>query len=243
MISEVRVTIALIFAGGDGIRMGADIPKQYLMLGDRPVLAHTLCLYADHPSVDGIYLVVSPIWENAARKMVSEYAIGKIRGFVHGGETAQDSIYKGLAFIARHEPKDTIVLVHDGARPYVTPDVISANIDSVRRFGSAITYTPCFETVVLSHDGKSIDGIPVREDSYVAQAPQSFRLGDILAAHEKVRASVTGYRGLVDQATLCHSLGIGVHLVPGCRGNIKVTTPEDLVTLRALIEWRGSGHG
>ena len=85
-------------------------------------------------------------------------------------------------------------------RPYVAPEVISANIESVEKYGSAVTYTPCFETIVLSRDGAAIDAIPTRRESYTAQAPQSFRLGDILAAHERIRARPDGYTDIVDQA-------------------------------------------
>ena len=129
------------------------------------------------------------------------------------------------------------MLLHDGVRPYVAPEVISDNIKSVEKYGSAVTYTPCFETIVLSRDGAAIDAIPTRRESYTAQAPQSFRLGDILAAHERIRARPEGYTDIVDQATLCFALGIPVHLVPGNRGNVKITTPEDIVTLEALLKW------
>ena len=95
-----------------------------------------------------------------------------------------------------------------------------------------------FETLVLSHDGKRVDAIPPRRASFAAQAPQSFRLGDILALHARIRARPEGYTDMVDQATICFTLGVDVHLVEGCRGNVKVTTPEDMVTLAALLAWR-----
>lgn len=229
---------AIVFAGGSGVRMGAAIPKQFLELDGRPVLAHTLALFQDHPLIEGIYLVVNADWIDRAAAFAADYGITKLRGVAAGGASAQDSIYNGLRYAAAHEPADTIVLLHDGVRPYVTPEVIAANIDAVERFGSAITYTPCYETIVLSRDGAAIDAIPTRKESYTAQAPQSFRLGQILAAHEKVRARSEGYADLVDQATLLFSLGEKVHLVPGNRGNVKITTPEDLVTLEALVKWR-----
>ena len=87
-----------------------------------------------------------------------------------------------------------------------------------------------------------MDGIPARRESYSAQAPQSFVLKDILGIHAKIRQRPEGYEDMVDQATICFTLGIPVHLVQGCRGNVKVTTPEDLVTLAALLEWRAR-HG
>ncbi len=232
------MNLALVFAGGAGVRMGGDVPKQYLTLGDRPVLAHALGIFQSHPEVDGIYLVVHRDWEATARQIAADYGIGKLRGIAFGGDSAQASIYNGLVYAAAREPSDAVVLIHDGARPYLTPQVVSDNIAAVRRYGNAVTYTPCFETLVLSHDGKRVDAIPPRRASFAAQAPQSFRLGDILALHARIRARPEGYTDMVDQATICFTLGVDVHLVEGCRGNVKVTTPEDMVTLAALLDWR-----
>ena len=231
------MNLAIIFAGGSGTRMGSDIPKQFLQLVDRPVLAHTLGIFQSHPEIDGIYLVVHRDWEAEARKIAADYGITKLRGIAFGGASAPESIYNGLCYAP-----DAVVLLHDGARPYLTPQVIADNIAAVRRYGNAVTYTPCFETLVLSRDGQKVDGIPARRESYSAQAPQSFVLKDILGIHAKIRQRPEGYEDMVDQATICFTLGIPVHLVQGCRGNVKVTTPEDLVTLAALLEWRAR-HG
>ena len=237
------MNFAVVFAGGSGERMGGPVPKQYLELDGKPVLAHTLELFERHPRIDGIYLVVSKDHVERAKSIAAKYGVFKLRGVAIGGTTAQDSIYSGLKFVEERESADSIVLLHDGVRPYVLSEVISANIDAVERYGSAVTYTPCYETIVLSKDGACVDAIPQRSESYTAQAPQSFRLGDILAAHERIRLRPEGYEGMVDQATICFTLGIPVHLVPGNRGNVKITTPEDLVTLGALMKWRSDQVG
>lgn len=218
--------------------MGAAIPKQFLELDGKPVLAHTLELFQAHPLVDAIYIVVGSGFESRVEELAQASGISKLKGVTTGGDSAQESIYRGLCFVASREAPETTVLLHDGVRPYVTPEVITANIESVTRFGNAITYTPCYETIVLSKDGAAIEAIPYRRESYTAQAPQSFRLGEILAAHEQIRKRPSGYEDMVDQATICFTLGIPVHLVPGNRGNVKITTPEDIVTLEALIKWR-----
>lgn len=232
------MNFAIVFAGGSGERMGSSVPKQYLELDGKPVLVHTLELFERHPEIDGIYLVVGNAHIERVRDMAAHFGVSKLRGITAGGASAQDSIYAGLKFVAERENSDSVVLLHDGVRPYVLPDVITANIRAVEEFGNAITYTPCYETIVLSGDGAKIDSIPLRSESYTAQAPQSFRLGDILAAHEKIRSRQEKYEGMVDQATICFTLGIPVHLVPGNRGNVKITTPEDIVTLGALMRWR-----
>jgi len=228
-------TVALVFAGGSGVRMGASVPKQFLDLNGKPVLAHTLALFERHPDVDEIVLVLHADYVSTAGAFAARHGIAKVAHVVAGGETAQDSIYNGLKKMAEVYPPDTVVLIHDGVRPYVGADVISANVRTVREKGNAVTYTPCYETIVLSEDGSSIDALPCRRESYTAQAPQGFRLGDILAAHERIRARPEGYRDMVDQATICWTLGTRIHLVPGNRGNIKVTTPEDLLMLEALL--------
>ena len=236
-----QMNIAVIFAGGVGTRMGSDIPKQFLELNGKPVLAHTLGLYQDHPLVNGIVLVVSPVYFDECRALAARYGITKPLLLAESGESAQDSIYSGLKAAAATYPSDTVVLLHDGVRPYVLPEVITANIEAVAQFGNAVTYTPCYETIVLSKDGSTIHAMPYRKESYTAQAPQSFRLGDILKIHERIRARPQGYADMVDQATICWTLGVPIHLVPGNRGNVKITTPEDIVMLEALMEWRDNG--
>lgn len=237
------MNIAVIFAGGVGARMGADVPKQFLELNGKPVLAHTLALFQDHPLVDEIVLVVAPVYFDDCRALASRYGVTKPLTLAESGESAQDSIYSGLRAAAAKYPPETVVLLHDGVRPYVLPEVITANIETVEKCGNAVTYTPCFETIVLSKDGSTIDALPYRRESYTAQAPQSFRLGDILAAHEKIRARPEGYADMVDQATICWTLGIPIHLVPGNRGNVKITTPEDIISLDALLRARAAKEG
>jgi len=222
--------------------MGADVPKQFLELAGKPVLAHTLEVFQRHPEIDGIYLVCNPAYRGKTDEIVRQFGIGKVRRIVDGGASAQDSIYNGLRTVATELPPETIVLLHDGVRPCIDAAVISANIESVRAHGNGVTFTPCVETLIISRKGDCIDDIPYRRESFSAQAPQSFRLGDILAAHERIRAMAGGYTDMVDQATICWKLGIPIHLVPGNRGNIKITTPEDIWTMEALLMHRGSAQ-
>ena len=232
------MNVAIVFAGGIGTRMGSEIPKQFLELNGKPVLAHTLELFQSHARVDRIVLVAAKDHFDDCRELVEKSGISKLHRIVACGDSAQGSIYNGLKAAAEDFPPETVVLLHDGVRPYLEPQVIDANIDGVEKFGNAVTYTPCYETIVLSKDGEKISALPYRKESYTAQAPQSFRLGEILAAHEKIRARPEGYTDMVDQATICWTLGIPIHLVRGNRGNVKITTPEDIVMLSALLEWQ-----
>ena len=149
-----------------------------------------------------------------------------------------DSIYNALQAAREHNTPDAVVLIHDGVRPCITKELIDEDLACVRENGTAITCTPLYETPVICHDGQSIDEIPPRADFYTAQAPQCFKLGDVLEAHALMRKDNPGYEGVVDTCSMMKNLGKNVTLVEGPRGNIKVTTPEDLYTFRAMIQYR-----
>ena len=109
-------------------------------------------LFERHPCIDGIYLVVNADYVERAPEFARRWGVSKLCGVTAGGASAQESIYNGLAYAAAREPEDSVVLLHDGVRPYVTPEVITANVEAVEKYGSAITYTPCYETIVLSKE-------------------------------------------------------------------------------------------
>lgn len=232
------MNIAIIFAGGSGIRMGAGIPKQFLEINGKPVIIHTLQLFQYHDEIDKIYISVLDDYIGYMEELIDEYRLNKVAGILPGGETAQDSIYNALKKAESENPEDSIVLIHDGVRPFVSYEVISDNIESVAENGNAITCTSCFETILLSHDGEAVESVPYRKDTFAAQAPQSFYLKDIIKAHDMVRARPERYENMVDACTIIRSLGMTAHMVAGNRGNIKVTTPEDVYMFRALLQYK-----
>ena len=232
------MNIAIIFAGGSGVRMGSGIPKQFLEIDGKPVLVYTLKLFQYHRKIDKIYLSVLEDYIPYAQSLIEEYRLNKVAAVVAGGQTAQDSIYIALKKAAEENDGDSVVLLHDGVRPFVSYDVISENIRSVQENGNAITCTPCYETILLSKVGKSVDSVPYRKETYSAQAPQSFYLKDIIHYHDLIRESENGYENMVDACTIIRSLGIEAHMIPGNRGNIKITTPEDVYILRALLQYK-----
>lgn len=232
------MNIAIVFAGGSGVRMGTGIPKQFLEVNGKPILVHTLQLFQYHRKIEKIYVSVLEEYIPYTVSLVQEYHLTKVAKVVAGGDTAQDSTYRALKTAAAENSGDSIVLLHDGVRPLVTYDVISDNICSVKEHGSAITSTPCYETVLLSRDGENVEQVPLRKDTYTAQAPQSFYLKDIIAAHEKIRETDSGYNNIVDSCTLYKALNLPVHMIPGNRGNIKVTAPEDFYIFRGLLQYK-----
>ena len=231
------MNIAMIFAGGSGVRMGSGIPKQFLQINGKPILIHTVQLFQWHELIDKIYISTLEDYIPYVEELVSEYNLSKVAAVIPGGKTAQDSIYNCLERGISENDPDSIVLLHDGVRPSVTYDTLTRNIETAIRKDNALTCTPCFETILLSNDGETVGSVPYRKDTYAAQAPQTFRLGDILEAHNRIRATENGYENMVDACTICTTLGIPVHMVEGNRGNIKVTTPEDVYMFRALIQY------
>lgn len=232
------MNIAIIFAGGSGRRMGAGMPKQFLEINGKPIIIHTLDNFQNSPLIDKIYISCKKEYIRKLQNMLEYYRITKAAGVVEGGETGQDSIYNGLVCALKDNPEDSIVLIHDGVRPLISEEVVEENIESVEKYGTAVTCTPFFETPVISVSGEVVEDMPVRNYMFTAQAPQSFRLGELVKAHEEVRKTNPGYENIADSCYLYRSLGKEVHIVEGNRGNIKVTTPEDFYLLRALLQYR-----
>lgn len=230
--------IAIIFAGGSGVRMGAGVPKQFLEINGKPVIIHTLQLFQYHDEIDKIYISMLEDYIPYMKELVEEYRLTKVEKVIPGGETAQDSIFNALKLAESENEDDAIVLLHDGVRPFVSYEVISENIKSVKENGNAITCTPCYETILISKDGDCVENVPYRKETYAAQAPQSFVLKDIISAHESIRNSENGYENMVDACTIIKSQNIEAHMVMGNRGNIKVTTPEDVYMFRALLQYK-----
>lgn len=230
--------IAIIFAGGSGARMGSGLPKQFIEVNGKPIIIHTLEIFEEHPQIDKIYVACKEDYIRKLERYAEKNFITKIARIVPGGATGQDSIYNALRAAAEENPGDSIVLIHDGVRPCITAQLIDDDLKSVKEKGSAITCTALFETPVISKNGATVDEVPPRSQLFTAQAPQCFYLRDVIQAHEIIRKENPGYEGIVDTCTLMKQCGKEVAIVLGNRGNIKVTTPEDLYTFRAMIQYR-----
>lgn len=233
------MNIAIIFAGGVGIRFKSyDIPKQFVEICGKPIIIHTLELFEKHNDIDKIYISILPSHKSYMEKLIAEYGITKVSGIVNGGETGQDSIFNALNLAYKENPENSVVLIHDGVRPIVDYDVISENIKTAELYGNAVTCTSCTETILVSGDGISPSEIPYRRETFAAQAPQSFLLGDIYNAHLTIRKRPEKYTDMVDSCTIYKYLNKKTYMVKGNVDNIKVTNPRDIFILKALIECR-----
>lgn len=230
------MNIAIIFAGGVGTRMNTkDKPKQFLMVHGKPIIVHTIEIFQKHAEIDGIIVVCVDGWLEYMAEMKDRYRLDKIGNIVKGGETGQLSIYNGLkAAEQEYGVADNIVLIHDGVRPLINPQTITANIESVKKYGSAITCAPTKESVALVGQDGFIESVVEREQSRTAKAPESFFLKDILAADEE--SISRGIINEIDSCTLMAHHGMKMHIVNGDYGNIKITTPEDFYTFRAIYD-------
>lgn len=226
-------TVALIPAAGMGKRMGAGVNKQYLLLAEMPIVAHTLRLFDQAPCVDDIY-IISPEAEipYCRDEVVARYGFAKVRAIVPGGKERQNSVINGLRAMADSVADDDVVLIHDGVRPLVPLPVVEAAIAAAVAHDGGLVAVPAKDTIKVAVDGIVTD-TPPRETLWLAQTPQAFRYGIIRDAHE--RADAEGFLG-TDDASLLERLGRKVHIVPGDYRNIKITTPEDLVLAEAFLK-------
>jgi 2-C-methyl-D-erythritol 4-phosphate cytidylyltransferase len=226
---------ALIFAGGTGERMNCRTkPKQFLELHGKPILIHTIEYFEDHPMVDNIAVVCLESWIRECRKLLRYHFIQKVKWIVPGGKTTQESIYNGLDEIKNACDDDTIVLIHDGVRPLITPELITENIDSVNKYGSAITVAYATETVLTINESINIDSIPDRALARIAKAPQTFYFKDIWQAHQQAKAD--GLDDIPDSASLMKHYGHTLYTVMSSPYNIKITSPSDYYIFRAIYE-------
>lgn len=236
MNNEKTMNIGVIFAGGVGSRMRSkEIPKQFLKVHDKPIIIHTLEHFEKNPEIDAVVIACIEDRIPHLEKLLYKFRIEKVRKIVPGGKTGQLSIYNGL-LAAKEVAGDSraIVLIHDGVRPLINEKLLSDNIATVKKYGTSVTAGIVKETIVVVDDDGKIMQVPDRAHSRVAKAPQSFYLDDILGVHN--RALADGVDNSIDSCTLMKSYGYELHMVDGPYENIKITTPDDYYTMRAILD-------
>jgi len=226
--------IVLIPAAGTGRRMGGSVKKQYLELSGKPILAHTLTLFENHPLVEGIYPIV-PFDDISycQQQIIDRYDFSKVRRIVSGGAERQNSVGNGLDALVKDgfdQPQRPII-IHDGARPLFDCKQLSALIEIVRESGACTIGVPVKDTI-KDVENNRITGSPDRSRLWQAQTPQGFQYQLIRNAFD--RADEDGFVG-TDDASLLERLGHPVQMLEGDYRNIKVTTPEDVLIAVALL--------
>ena len=229
-------TTAIIPAAGSGSRMNRSISKQYLSLGGKPLLVLTLEALEASPLIDALLVVVPARDVDAVRsEILAPWNLKKVTGILAGGRERQDSVRSGIDALDR---ETDLVVIHDAVRPFISAELIERCILAGRKDGAATVGVHVKDTIKEVGPGGQVLRTCDRSVLWLTQTPQVFRRDIIERAHrEAVR---DGYRA-TDDTALVERLGIAVRMVPGDYGNIKITTPEDLVIAEALLRQKAAG--
>lgn len=229
MYNDYYVSV-IIAAAGMSNRMGSKINKQFIAIGGKPILAHTIEKFEKCRYIDEIILVAKEEEIEYCRKeIVKKYKFRKVSNIIRGGKERQDSIYNGI--LALNE-KSQIVLTHDGARPFVKIENIEDGIKGVLEHGACVIGVPVKDTIKVIEEENNINKTPQRSLLWAAQTPQCFFKEILIKGYEK--AIEIGYLG-TDDSSLVEKIGHKVKMVMGSYENIKITTPEDIVLAESLL--------
>lgn len=231
-----HMNIGVIFAGGVGSRMHSkERPKQFLEIYNKPIIVHTIEFFEKNDNIDAVVVVCVENWIKYFEKLVYKFRLEKVKKIVPGGSTGQLSIYNGICAAKEIAgDNEAIVLIHDGVRPLINSELLTHNIEDVKKYGSSITSGIVKETIVEIDDNSTIKLVPDRAHSRVAKAPQCFFLKDIMSAHKNaLEENITNF---IDSCTMMQYYGYTLHMTDGPYENIKITTPDDFYTMRAILQ-------
>jgi 2-C-methyl-D-erythritol 4-phosphate cytidylyltransferase len=226
--------VAVVLGGGVGQRLGAGMPKQLMRLAGRTLIEHCVAAFEQAPGVDEILVVMASGYTGQVEALLADAGYRKVSAVIEGGVTRPDSTRVALAAIARTQPGEAGVLLHDAARPLVDGRIIADCVASLRVHAAAGVAVPASDTMVVTENGV-MESMPRRETLLRCQTPQCFRLSVITRAHELAAADPdfvpTDDCGVV----LRYLPDVKVHIVPGSERNIKITYPQDLAIAAALL--------
>jgi 2-C-methyl-D-erythritol 4-phosphate cytidylyltransferase len=219
--SNLLRTWAIVVAAGDGVRLGADRPKAFVKLGGRLLLSHSVELFEEHPSVDGIVLVVPEGWEEPATLLADDLVAGKVAVAVPGGATRAESVSRGLAAVP---DEADLIVVHDAARPFATPELVTAVLEALGHAEGAVPGVPVTDTVKRV-DGDRVTETLERSQLVSVQTPQAFHAEALRTAYAVPADRLSA---ATDCASLVEASGRAVSVVAGEEANLKITTSADL---------------
>lgn len=228
---------AAILAGGIGSRMGGtDTPKQFLALGNKPVIIHTIEKFVINKKIDKIIVLTPKNYISSTINLIEKYIPNNDIIVIEGGKTRNDTLLNSIDYIDEHFgiDDDSILITHDSVRPFVTHRIIEDNIDAAIKYGACDTVIPATDTIVESIGGKTISNIPVRDNYYQGQTPQSFninKLYNLINSLTEEEANI-----LTDACKIFTLKDEEVYLVNGEVTNIKITYPYDLRLANSILE-------
>jgi 2-C-methyl-D-erythritol 4-phosphate cytidylyltransferase len=226
--------VAVVLAGGVGQRLGAGLPKQLLRLAGRTLIEHCVAAFEQAPGIDEILVVMAGGYTGQVSALLADAGYRKVSAVIEGGVTRPDSTRAALAAIARAQPGEAGVLLHDAARPLVDGRIIADCVASLRVHDAAGVAVPASDTMVITGDGV-MRSMPRRDTLLRCQTPQCFRLSVITRAHE-LAAADPDFAPTDDCGVVLRYLPeVSVHIVEGSERNIKITYPQDLAIAEALL--------
>lgn len=222
-----HMNIALILSGGTGTRLGADIPKQYLNVKDRPIISYCMEVLFQHRRIDAVYIVAATEWQELIKEQVHIFdEKRKFKGFSKPGENRQLSIRNGLEDMRSYVKNEDYVLIHDAARPLLTDKLIEDSFNAVVGHDGVLPVLPMKDTVYQSGDGKKTMSLLSRSEIFAGQAPETFVFGKYLDANRSLLPDkIREINGSTEPAILA---GLDIVMIPGDEKNLKITTQMDL---------------
>lgn len=232
------MNFAVVLAGGIGSRMGnSDTPKQYLMLGNRPIIIHTIEKFFVNSKFEHIVVLTPEAWVSHTANMINKSMgdTGRVT-VIAGGPTRNETLYNAIKFIDEKWGIDdeTIIVTHDAVRPFVTHRIIEENIEAAKKYGACDTAVPATDTIVESIDGEVISQIPNRATLFQGQTPQSFKALKLKTLYESLTEDEKAI--LTDACKIFAMKGEPVHIVAGEVSNMKITYPFDLKVAATMLE-------
>lgn len=229
------MTIAIVIAGGSGSRMGQDIPKQFLNVRDKPILIYTLEGFQKHRGIDAIEVVCIDGWHEVLWAYARQFGISKLKWVVSGGETGQESIRNGVYNLEGKCSNDDIIVIHDGIRPLIEPEVLTDVIVKCGQYGNAVTSMPYNEQIfVVDDDYSTVKYIP-RETIRRVSTPQAYKFDKLNKAYHKAFEEKIGIYGSSYTNTMMVELGERLFFAAGSDKNIKLTTKDDVELFKAYL--------
>ncbi len=227
---------AAVLAGGSGLRMGGDLPKQFLNICGRPVIIRSIDAFIKSGKTDMIYVAVSASYTEYMRELINKYIQFKNIKVICGGGNRNETLYNVLESIKkeREVSDEDIILTHDAVRPFIDDRIINENIEAVKKYGAGNTVIPAVDTILQSSDGKFIDSIPLRSTMFHGQTPQSFSVKKVTELYENMTPEE--FEQYTDACSVFVAKGEKVCLVQGSRDNIKLTYPEDIEKAESIIK-------
>ena len=226
---------AAVLAGGSGLRMGGNMPKQFLSVADRPIIIRSIEAFLESGSVDKIFVAVSADYLDYTKELIAQYLGEADITVVVGGKNRNETLLNVLYSIDNISDDD-VILTHDAVRPFIDKRIIDENIAAALEYGACNTVVPAIDTILRSSDGRFIDSVPVRSEIFHAQTPQSFGVKKLLSLYENL--SDEEMEKFTDSCSVFLSAGERVFLVTGDRNNIKLTYPEDMERAENIIKYK-----